>query len=233
MPVKPDPVLVRLPSAVWQALPLGVGVGVGTSVVTVTLSVFLGSGAAWVFLSLLAVLLGVALLTHRLASEVFQPHTLPVRNRRWWGRMLVLVLPAAWLPAIAIALYAAGASFLATVMLVSAVAWLLLCTVAVPLVVVREGTIPDVLTAALVTLGRKPVPPVGAASGAAVIVGLVWSGQPTLLGLVPLVVAALFAAAGWESARAAGIRLPELAPEPWSGRRWLRRGAVGRGRSRV
>ena len=220
----PDPILLRLPAALWHALPavlvssligaLAAVLAVGAVGVDGTLG--LGAG-------ILVASAAQAVAVQGVSRRLFDDPGLRGRRIRRILRALAVSAPAALLAVGALVWARAavdGAGALASLAMVvaallAAVAGLV-ALVAVPLAVVRtEARILSVLKVAGYATARFPLPALGAAAGSAAFMLLCASTLPGLLSLAPAVVTALSVAAAWPTLARAGVAVPAFAaPSP-------------------
>jgi hypothetical protein len=219
-----DPVLRRMPSALWRSLPVLLVLGCALLVPVVSASVLVG--AANPVIPLLACAVGAPLLlagVDRLHAELFDRVTARPRPRRRWRRVLraeAIVLPvgaAASLSLVASAVAGpSGVVLFGGVAVVSALAAVvlgLIAVVALPLAAARpEARIRSVWLVGFYAAVRRPLPAIATAVCGIALAWLAGSGLPGLAALAPGLVATLAVCAAWPTLVAAGVALPDLAP---------------------
>lgn len=216
-----DPVLRRLPAAVWQALPSLAVAGV--------LSLGAGTAAAWLLgpsspLMPLATALptapAMAWAIRSLHRSLFDTPT------GAWLRGLGLASAAlagpaalaAWSVLSAAVADASRSVFFQTIGVAAALAAVVLAVlmvVALPVAQLRPDVrLRSVLAMAVLAVARRPLGPLAALAVPLAVgwLGVTWFGG--LLALVAPVLILLLVAAAWPTARSAGVAMPPLTPDP-------------------
>ncbi|GAA5145883.1 hypothetical protein GCM10025768_03710 [Microbacterium pseudoresistens] len=215
-PRRIDPILLRLPAALWSALPRLVVAG-ALFMLALVASSGLPGGFAVLAPLIAAVLTAVPTgwAMARISTDVFDAQVASPAVR--YGRALLLIGG----PGATVSLTACAAmitptmpafSFVSIVGVVLTGVAVLVVSVALPLSTVRSEALSSILVAAFYAVARRPIPPVAVlvALGAATWASTTWA--PSALVLIPAVAVVLSFAAAWTVLPAVGVRLPELAP---------------------
>lgn len=205
-----DPVLPRLPKALWRALPALLVLAVVWSASLRLASLAGGALLGLPVSAVLALPLGWAVL--RVSEEIFVLDGTPPLLQSWL-RALLLVAPVGLLMTATAALGAAGLPWLLAAMLqlvcgLAALVSGLVAVVALPWAVLRGDVgLRSILMVALTAALRRPLAPL------AVALALL-AGAGSALPFVPAVTAVLapllLVAASWNVAAPAGVQRPDL-----------------------
>lgn len=215
-----DPILLRLPRAVWQALPVLVLAGVGAAVV-VSLTLWIAAGAPPVA-ALAAAVFSAPIVgwgvdgVHR--ALFHDPTRVPVR-RRMIAAEAAIVPPATLAVGSLIVAEAAATAgswhlqVIAVTMVLLTVVVAMVGVVVLPLASMRgDVALRSVVMVSLVAVLRRPLSAFATLAAAA---SIVWLGATWFAGLLVLAVAVLcplMVAASWATTAPIGVDVPRCTP---------------------